>query len=91
MQNKHPGFVAPLTSFDWNEAEPRQLGTCSIDTTCTIWDVERGVVDTQVTLGARGGVGICYGAGDVWDPACGLIGHMKGQHTGGQVQFRRLA
>jgi WD40 repeat protein len=24
------------------------VGTASIDTTCTVWDVERGVVDTQL-------------------------------------------
>ncbi|KAJ0871889.1 putative transcription factor WD40-like family [Helianthus annuus] len=28
-------------------AEPRQIGTSSIDTTCTIWDIEREMVDTQ--------------------------------------------
>ncbi|KAG8071868.1 hypothetical protein GUJ93_ZPchr0006g44116 [Zizania palustris] len=41
-------FCAPLTSFDWNEFEPRLIGTASIDTTCTIWDIERGVVETQL-------------------------------------------
>ncbi|GLJ51167.1 hypothetical protein SUGI_1089010 [Cryptomeria japonica] len=46
--NKNSEFSAPLTSFDWNDAEPRQIGTCSIDTTCTIWDIEKEVVDTQL-------------------------------------------
>ena len=32
-------YCAPLTSFDWNEADPTIIGSCSIDTTCTIWDV----------------------------------------------------
>ncbi|MFS7959144.1 putative transcription factor WD40-like family [Helianthus anomalus] len=32
----------------WDEAEPRQIGTSSIDTTCTIWDIEREMVDTQL-------------------------------------------
>lgn len=41
-------YCAPLTSLDWNDADPRRVGTASIDTTCTIWDVEKGVVDTQV-------------------------------------------
>jgi WD40 repeat protein len=35
-------LCAPLTSFDWNEADPKRLGTASIDTTCTIWDIEVG-------------------------------------------------
>lgn len=42
MQNKQSEFAAPLTSFDWNEADPKRLGTSSIDTTCTIWDIEVG-------------------------------------------------
>ena len=41
-------LYAPLTSFDWNDAELRQIGTCSIDTTCTIWNIEKEVVDTQL-------------------------------------------
>ena len=40
MQNKNSEFCAPLTSFDWNETDPKRLGTSSIDTTCTIWDIE---------------------------------------------------
>jgi WD repeat-containing protein 68 len=46
--NKQSEFCAPLTSFDWNEVDPKRLGTSSIDTTCTIWDIERGEVDTQL-------------------------------------------
>ena len=38
-QNKSSEFCAPLTSFDWNELDVRKLGTSSIDTTCTIWDI----------------------------------------------------
>lgn len=48
VQNKGGEFAAPLTSFDWNELDPRRVGTASIDTTCTVWDVERGLVDTQL-------------------------------------------
>ncbi|CAL9758242.1 unnamed protein product [Musa acuminata subsp. burmannicoides] len=46
--SKSSGYCAPLTSFDWNDTEPRRIGTSSIDTTCTIWDVERGAVETQL-------------------------------------------
>lgn len=42
VQNKNSEFCAPLTSFDWNETDPKRLGTSSIDTTCTIWDIEVG-------------------------------------------------
>uniref|UniRef100_A0A1I7XIS2 WD_REPEATS_REGION domain-containing protein n=1 Tax=Heterorhabditis bacteriophora TaxID=37862 RepID=A0A1I7XIS2_HETBA len=40
--NKSSQFTAPLTNFDWNEVEPRLIGTSSIDTTCTIYDIETG-------------------------------------------------
>lgn len=38
-QNKNTEFCSPLTSFDWNESDPSMIGTSSIDTTCTIWDI----------------------------------------------------
>jgi len=38
-----PQFTCPRC-----EADPRFLGTSSIDTTCTIWNIETGVVDTQL-------------------------------------------
>jgi WD repeat-containing protein 68 len=40
--NKSSEFCAPLTSFDWCTDNPRYIGTSSIDTTCTIWDIEVG-------------------------------------------------
>eukprot|EP01104_Vermistella_antarctica_P014568 TRINITY_DN4618_c0_g1_i2.p1 TRINITY_DN4618_c0_g1~~TRINITY_DN4618_c0_g1_i2.p1 ORF type:complete len:334 (+),score=84.14 TRINITY_DN4618_c0_g1_i2:281-1282(+) len=46
--NKNSEFCAPLTSFDWNETDPNIIGTSSIDTTCTIWDVEKQTVVTQL-------------------------------------------
>lgn len=46
--SKTSEYCAPLTSFDWNEVEPHRIGTSSIDTTCTIWDVEKGVVEAQL-------------------------------------------
>lgn len=45
--NKSSEFCAPLTSFDWNETDPNIIGTSSIDTTCTIWDIEK---ETAVQL-----------------------------------------
>ena len=40
VQNKNSEFCAPLTSFDWNDIDPSIIGTSSIDTTCTIWNIE---------------------------------------------------
>jgi WD repeat-containing protein 68 len=62
---RNSDYCSPLTSFDWNESDLRRLGTSSIDTTCTIWDIETGVVDTQLIAHdkevhdiAWGGVGV---------------------------------
>jgi len=38
--NRNSDSCAPLTSFDWNDTDPSMIGTCSIDTTCTVWDIE---------------------------------------------------
>ncbi|KAJ5073095.1 wd repeat containing protein [Anaeramoeba ignava] len=46
--NKNSEYCAPLTSFDWNEVDPRIIGTSSIDTTCIIWDIEAQTTTTQI-------------------------------------------
>ncbi|XP_073153198.1 WD repeat-containing protein LWD1-like [Henckelia pumila] len=63
--NRNSEYSGPLTSFDWNEAEPRRIGTSSIDMTFTIWDIEKEVVDTQLIAHDKevydiswGGVGV---------------------------------
>ncbi|VDM19399.1 unnamed protein product [Wuchereria bancrofti] len=40
--NRSSEYCAPLTSFDWNDVDVGLIGTSSIDTTCTIWQVETG-------------------------------------------------
>eukprot|EP00842_Homolaphlyctis_polyrhiza_P000038 jgi/Hompol1/1034/HPOL_004214-RA len=39
---------APLTSLDWNEKDPRLCVTCSVDTTCTVWDLNTQQSKTQL-------------------------------------------
>jgi len=46
--NKTSEFCAPLTSFDWNETDPSIIGTSSIDTTCTIWNIQTQQAKTQL-------------------------------------------
>ena len=48
VNNKQIEFSAPLTSFDWYPSNMALIGTSSIDTTCTIWNIEKGVVYTQL-------------------------------------------
>jgi len=38
--NRSSEYCAPLTSADWNEVDVSLIGTSSIDTTCTIWQIE---------------------------------------------------
>ncbi|XAR52139.1 hypothetical protein NMG60_11020057 [Bertholletia excelsa] len=59
-------FCATLTSFDWNEVEPRRIGTPSIDTTCTIWDIERGAVETQLIAHDKEVYDIAWGESGVF-------------------------
>ncbi len=46
--NKNSEYCAPLTSFDWNLTDENMVGTSSIDTTCTIWDINVEKVRTQL-------------------------------------------
>ncbi|KAG0174963.1 hypothetical protein DFQ28_009904 [Apophysomyces sp. BC1034] len=41
-------FNAPITSFDWNEVDPSLIVTSSIDTTCTVWNVETCQAKSQL-------------------------------------------
>lgn len=64
--SKSSEFCAPLTSFDWNEIVPRRIGTSSIDTTCTIWDIERGAVETQLIAHDKEVYDIAWGEAGVF-------------------------
>lgn len=46
--NKHSEYCAPITSFDWNSVDTNIIGTSSVDTTCTIWDIEAGKATIQL-------------------------------------------
>ncbi|KAK9449329.1 WD40-repeat-containing domain protein [Limtongia smithiae] len=41
-------FNAPLTSLDWNKKDHSLVITSSIDTTCTIWDLNTSMAKTQL-------------------------------------------
>lgn len=74
--NRNSEFSGPLTSFDWNEAEPRRIGTSSIDTTCTIWDIEKEMVDTQLIAHDK----------EVYDIAWGGVGVFASVSADGSVR-----
>ena len=74
--NKNSEFCAPLTAFDWNESEPKRIGTSSIDTTCTVWDIEKEVVDTQLIAHDK----------EVYDIAWGGVGVFASVSADGSVR-----
>ncbi|TFK44549.1 WD40 repeat-like protein [Crucibulum laeve] len=39
---------APLTNFSWNEKSPSMIVTSSIDTTCTVWNIDTATAITQL-------------------------------------------
>ncbi|PCH43888.1 WD40 repeat-like protein [Wolfiporia cocos MD-104 SS10] len=46
VQNHSTG--APLTNFSWNEKSPSMVVTSSIDTTCTVWNIDTATAITQL-------------------------------------------
>lgn len=42
--------LPPVTSFDWNPTDPSIIITSSVDTTCTLWDVNRAHGDSKSGL-----------------------------------------
>lgn len=48
LLNKKSKYCGALTSFDWNTVNDALLGTASIDTTCTIWDLNKNSIKTQL-------------------------------------------
>lgn len=40
--------LPPLTSFDWSSVSHHKLGASSVDTTCTIWNLEKQKIETQL-------------------------------------------
>jgi WD40 repeat protein len=47
-QTSQKESCAPLTSFDWNTQYLNIICTCSVDTTCSIWDISTGNIIKQL-------------------------------------------
>lgn len=48
LSNSKSGSISPITSFDWNKVAPHLIITSSIDTTCTLWDLNTSSARTQL-------------------------------------------
>ncbi|OZJ05606.1 hypothetical protein BZG36_01488 [Bifiguratus adelaidae] len=68
LANNKQTFSAPLTSFDWNEHQPSLIVTSSIDTTCTVWNVETRQAKTQLIAHDREvfDVAFAHGSSDIF-------------------------
>ena len=61
LNNIKSKYNGPLTSFDWNTANDALLGTASVDTTCTIWDLNKLSIKTQLIAHDKEVVDIQFG------------------------------
>nr|DAD28884.1 TPA_asm: hypothetical protein HUJ06_030352 [Nelumbo nucifera] len=69
--NKSSGFNSPVTSFDWAEFDPRRVAACSIDTTCTIWDLEKEAVESQLVAHDKEVYDVSWGGPGVFSSVSG--------------------
>lgn len=64
-------FNSAITSFDWAEFDTQRVATSSVDTTCTVWDIEREAVDTQLVAHDKEVYDISWGGFNVFASASG--------------------
>jgi len=59
----HPtSQLPPLTSFDWSSLNRSKLGASSVDTTCTIWNLDKQKIETQLIAHDKAVHDIAFGA-----------------------------
>jgi len=51
---------SPLTSFDWNFSKQNILGTSSIDTICTLFDIEKKIPVSQLIAHEKEVYDFCF-------------------------------
>lgn len=54
-----------MTSFDWNQIDPSIIVTASVDTTCTVWDLNTAQARTQLIAHDREVFDVTFTAGSV--------------------------
>ena len=75
--NKSSEFCSPLTSCDWNSDDPKMVGACSIDTTVSIWDLEKEVHTTQLIAHDKEVFDIAFAQGTSVFSTCGADGSLR--------------
>ncbi|GAV76202.1 WD40 domain-containing protein [Cephalotus follicularis] len=69
--NKSSEFNSPITSFDWADFDIRRVATSSVDTTCTIWDLEKETVDAQLVAHDKEVYDVSWGGYNVFASVSG--------------------
>lgn len=75
-QQGHSG-LPPLTSFDWSSVSPHKLGTSSVDTTCTIWNIETQKIETQLIAHDKAVYDIAFSQSDSLFASVGADGSVR--------------
>ncbi|XP_057438855.1 WD repeat-containing protein LWD2-like [Lotus japonicus] len=60
-----------ITSFDWAEFDTNLIASSSVDTTCTIWDIEREVMNAQLVAHDKEVYDISWGGFNVFASVSG--------------------
>ena len=55
-----PNVNSPITSFDWNLSKQNVIGTSSVDTICTLFDVEKKIPVTQLVAHEKEVYDFCF-------------------------------
>lgn len=55
------GQQPPLTSFDWSVVNEHKLAGASVDTTCSIWNIERQKIETQLIAHDKAVYDVAFG------------------------------
>jgi len=72
-----PPVYPPLTSFDWSPTNPHKIGTSSMDTTCTIWNIEKQKIETQLIAHDRAVYDIAFSQSDNLFSSVGADGSVR--------------
>lgn len=62
--NKKKKNSGPITSMDWNRINPNLIAVCSVDTTCTIWDLTKQEIKTHLIAHDKEVFDISFGSNE---------------------------
>mmetsp|Transcript_120636 Transcript_120636/g.341096 ORF Transcript_120636/g.341096 Transcript_120636/m.341096 type:complete len:358 (-) Transcript_120636:132-1205(-) len=76
-QQGKSGQLPPLTSFDWSAVNHHKMGVSSVDTTCTIWNLEQQKIDTQLIAHDKAVYDIVFSQSDNLFASVGADGSVR--------------